>query len=548
MHKIEFSQSKTGLPTVKVDGIQYHSTYNPEREASRFLNSVLSTFNSKYPMCIIIIGAGLGYLDMILKRINSSIKVVNICLSEEFLNQSSHKPINTVVYKSDIELLEYLKTTVAEFELPGLRIIEWPPALKAFPQKIKAIRKVILNLTQEYSGNFKTTMALGKRWIKNSFLNFLFFNDPIKRIHLTNSPAIVITASGPSLENSLALIKAYREHIFLIALPSSLPIYSLYKIQPDLLALTDPGYYSAYHLSFYPRNKLNLLMPYSGVTGLWGSNFSFLPFLQTNFFEIELARKAGLQLSTIPSQGTVAATALNYAISLNPRVIIFAGLDFCFYDVFSHTRASGTDYYFYLESNKLNPYLTQKIHKLYSEKHLTLNGNKNDKTKYYISQSLHLYSTWFNNVISKSKPPIFRLNPSPVKLHGFININKREFESVVTNVKKTPIKKLSHKFRQRNFIIEYYEESQYPDFIQRKRILKNLLGNWINDLISLKKAKNGSVLLNNTFLNMAYYFDLKKLSEIKQNIIENNYKRATELSMELNESIITFLNKFLKML
>jgi len=543
MCKVELSLSRNKLPTAKINGIRYHSTYDPQREAIRFLENALGTPNSHLPLCLIIIGAGLGYLETAAKAINSSIKVINIHLCEELLKYRFPISTNSVVYSTPIQLLRYLKTKIAEFELPGLKVIEWPPANKLFPHKIKEVRETILTLTKEYSGNFKTTIALGKRWIKNSFLNFLFFDSPIKDIHFTNNPIIVITASGPTLEHSLSIIKKYRKYIFLIALPSSLPMYSYYEIQPDLLVLTDPGYYSIYHLSFYTRGKLNLLMPYSGVTGLWDLNYTLFPILQTNFFEIELAKKAKLKLLTIPSQGTVAATALNYSANLNPSAIVFAGLDLCFYDVFSHARISGSDYYFYLTSNKLHPYLTEKVFKLYSEKYIALKTQENNSTiNHYMSEPLYLYSKWFSNTAEQFNLPLFRLNASPVKLRGFINIEEEEFKSIIRSSGANASKLGKHAFR-----IEYYKH-QYPNFTERKQLLKKLIEHWLSELTVIEKTKITPSLLNDTFFNFAYYFDLKKLSELKQNIIENNYRRVRELVVELNDSIHTFLNKYLDIL
>ena len=54
---IELSESRTGDPTLRVGGIQFHSRYNPREEAGRLIGSA----ELKEGQPVVVLGAGLGY-------------------------------------------------------------------------------------------------------------------------------------------------------------------------------------------------------------------------------------------------------------------------------------------------------------------------------------------------------------------------------------------------------------------------------------------------------------------------------------------------------
>ena len=61
---IEVGESKTGKPTLRVAGIQFHSRYNPEQEAGRLIDS--ADLDAAVP--VLVVGAGLGYHALELRQ------------------------------------------------------------------------------------------------------------------------------------------------------------------------------------------------------------------------------------------------------------------------------------------------------------------------------------------------------------------------------------------------------------------------------------------------------------------------------------------------
>ncbi len=84
---------------------------------------------------------------------------------------------------------------------------------------------------------------------------------------------------------------------------------------------------------------------------------------------------------------------------------------------------------------------------------------------------------------------------------------------------------------------------QYPEIEKRKTILKNAIEDWISQLNRVSKAGN-KLLKDITFINFAYYINLKKLGVIKKTIIDGNSLMAIEMASNLNREIQNFLHEF----
>lgn len=69
---VELGDSKTGAPTLRVDGLQFHSRYNPEQEAGRLVDSV----DLKAESPVLVIGVGLGYHVLELLRRGHAVLVI----------------------------------------------------------------------------------------------------------------------------------------------------------------------------------------------------------------------------------------------------------------------------------------------------------------------------------------------------------------------------------------------------------------------------------------------------------------------------------------
>ena len=119
---------------------------------------------------------------------------------------------------------------------------------------------------------------------------------------------MVIAAAGPSLEESLGTLVQNRPAFFLIALPSALTALAEHGIWPDLLVITDPGYYSGVHLAPAARRRLKVAMPYTAVRDASRCASQIVLLNQGTFLEDAVLTSSAIPHLKIDQAGTVAAT------------------------------------------------------------------------------------------------------------------------------------------------------------------------------------------------------------------------------------------------
>ena len=79
--EISFGTSKNGEVTCSIDNISLHSRYNPQEEANKFVNNLITDFE---PSNIIITGPCLPYLVNPLKAKFTKSKIIAIQYSSDF--------------------------------------------------------------------------------------------------------------------------------------------------------------------------------------------------------------------------------------------------------------------------------------------------------------------------------------------------------------------------------------------------------------------------------------------------------------------------------
>ena len=133
-----------------------------------------------------------------------------------------------------------------------------------------------------------------------------------------------------------------------------------HKLVPDLVLVTDPGYYSLVHLQSLKGQGLTIACPLSAVRGVGQLGAQIYLFRQPHFFEEAFLKKSLRKLPPLfPPQGTVAATALQLALGANGREIIFCGLDFCYEDFKAHAQPNLSQWLCQTLETRLSPVYDQ---------------------------------------------------------------------------------------------------------------------------------------------------------------------------------------------
>jgi hypothetical protein len=347
-----------------------------------------------------------------------------------------------------------------------------------------------------------TTAALGRRWFRNAFRNFLLWEDRFLRPPAAERP-VLVAASGPSLERALPLIEAWRDRFSLWALPSSLLALATAGLQPDLVVLTDPGYYAAAHLHPVARLEPAVAMPLTGATGTWRVRARILPLSQGTFFERTLCALRGLRPVGLPSFGTVAASAFQLARVLGSPAVVFAGLDLSHLDVRTHVRPNVFDYFLEDRAGRLSPYL----HRLFAR--AALGGS-----------ALATYSGWFAALPPSSMPRLYRLHPSALSLSSFRSLDDEGFRSLAASFppgldhlpapQKSPPQSADSGARHR-------PRSSDPGISRRRRQAATLLCEWSERLEGARRDLTqegaGRLLADTICLSLCYYAAAPSLTE-----------------------------------
>lgn len=403
---------------MRVDGLALHSPYDPAREAERFAESSLGP---EPPSTVVILGEGLGYLTRWLADVHPAARVIRIYYSTGVFRSSLPIPSrHQQAWHPDLgtKVAEFLRGQISDLDVEGLRILEWPPSARLFPELSRAANEAVQQCLLELNGSLVTTMSMGRVWLRNSVFNFLSLDEVLEGAPCSSERTVVIVASGPSLESALPLLIDIRDAVDIWALPSSLPVLATAGLEPDLLFMTDPGYYAIHHLH-HAVPACPVAMPLSAARGLWeltprGSRPGPFLLAQPGILEEMFLRAMGVSAPLVAPHGTVAATALDLARVSTRGPVILAGLDMCTNDIVSHARPNEFEQFFLQRSSRTTPYYCFWYRRSADQNAIRVPGSDMARAPL----SLRTYAGWLGRDEAAAGPRLYRLLPSPVFLAG----------------------------------------------------------------------------------------------------------------------------------
>ena len=326
------------LPDHRVRGVTLHSSRDPVRQAERFVSYHLSADTR----VVIVVGAGFGYLIDALKRVRPQPKVVGLQLIREIGLESLAQADHAHVYEDPQSLTAFLYRVLSDPGSEGVQVLTWEPAIRAAGHAgLEALRTCGEALKRLHAER-QTSRHFQLRWLRNMLRNMHSLPD---EIHVPQiSGAVLLAASGPSLVESMPLLRRASEAGRLIAVSSALSALLAQDIMPNIVVSTDPGFWARSHLA--PLRTIapdkRPLIAYAITGQIPGSLQSgkVLPFAQG----LECEKLADVsQLLYIPESATVTLSAAALARTLGADKVVCAGLDLAFHDILSHAtpHASG---------------------------------------------------------------------------------------------------------------------------------------------------------------------------------------------------------------
>jgi len=402
MEQISIETSRSGEPAALIGPVRIHSAFNPGKEAARFLDTCLKDIRPNTP--VVIIGAGLGYLDRELKKNRPETNIIAIHLSKKLYQSrvdsgsDSHK-IRRWYPGIGQDIETFLFESLSETSIGGLKVLEWPASVRTMPEIAEKAATALSALIRRYSGNISATAIFGKKWILNSLRNYIELKQLVipKKI----SEPVVLAASGPSLENTITTLQKLKGRFQLWALPSSLPVLLRAGLEPHLIITTDPGFWARYHVRYFPEN-IPVAMPLSANHGL-NPVPPVLLLSQGIPGEKELLGNGKWTHMEIPAMGTVAATAIELWKRISTGSLFITGLDFCWYDLRSHARPHSFDGWLTMQSQRYNP-----INNILWNRARTLAPESSGLTR--SGPALKTYADWFRQNTPSGQ--IYRLTAS----------------------------------------------------------------------------------------------------------------------------------------
>jgi len=521
---LEIRTTRSGNRTACANGTYLHSPYDPRKEAGRFVNQALK---DRHPSIILLLGAGIGYIYEELARSRPNARVIAL-----FYDETVHNAFYTSLPKRMFwhpgrseSLLTFLRAQIHELEAEGLVLVEWPPSARIFPAQGLQANQAVHQLLREIRGSLITTSALGRRWLRNSLINFICIDKVFQPAESSDRNTTVIAASGPTLEDNIDFLRSHRDRIELWAVPSSLSFLLEHGLVPDMTILTDPSYYAFSHLQCAKDHNLHLAMPISAAGGSWriGSRVSLLS--QDAPFERILLKSAGIEAPSIPPQGTVSATALMLALQWRRGLVVFSGLDFCYRDIFSHARPNNFENW--LEVNRLQP-LHHQLFSLAADHAVRKEGGSRSNL------ALNTYAGWFSHVDRPDSTRIRRLHPSTTELPGIPEISEQELDRLVRRDGILCPKPL-------------LEVKNHPARQRRLRIVDSLLTGWIrrSEEIADEVAGSGSLeafLGDSESLSLVFLCNAAAITEMRRILRVEGQRAAVKRTLEVMGNHLEFLH------
>jgi len=225
------------------------------------------------------------------------------------------------------------------------RVIEVPlsAGYRLAPAFYAGVRHAVEAALREFWRNRLTLIALGSLQVRNTITNIGSLPSAGDFSRLSTTLPVVVAGAGPSLDDAVAVIRAVRGRVALLAVDTALPRLCAEGLSPDMVIaleaqaanlqdfLADRGAETilACDLSCHPM--VPRLFP--GRTCFFSSAFAPLRI----FGRLD---RAGLLPTVFPALGSVGVAAVHAALRLTKANVFLAGLDFSFPGGRTHARAT----------------------------------------------------------------------------------------------------------------------------------------------------------------------------------------------------------------
>ena len=440
-------ESKDGSKTFSADGIFYHSSYSPLKEAQRFVETSEFLYT---PKIIFIFEPGFSYCTAFFKKRFPECKLVCIRLFEHIFEDEKNWDL-VFRYNNELSFSQNLLLNFGEEALLCSTVVIWKPAEKLFESQLNSFLNNYKTTLENCKTLLVTRQFFEKKWLLNS-LNFITNIRNVIQPQIKTELPIVVCASGPSLKLCIKTIKDNKDKLFIICLSSALSVFNKNNITPDLVLSTDGGYWAGEHLkSLKKKTDIPLAVSCEAfVPKQILQNNPVLPLYyndESSYISSTILEEAKLEGFEALRNPTVSGTALFLAKAITENKIYFCGLDLASSSGFQHTQPN--------ELEKNNTVKDFRIN----------NAETRISRSRYNSDSLKVYRDWFSSLGESQVKNVFRVIDKNIQepLGNIKDISPAFFMSDIQNCSSS---------KSFTFITKPYENTNLKNIY--KQIIQNL--------------------------------------------------------------------------
>ena len=354
--KLEYFKSKKGLFTGKIivgeRRISLHSSFDPEKEAERFIRGqeIPSTSN------VVFLGVGLGYhiVYFLKQRKNNGFILLVERNPEVFFYMLNTVDISDYLSKGEISILidedpnvifKYIQMKTFDILANGVKIVPHLPSLNVFKNYYEKCAKVVNDAYIWCRINVITQIRKSAVFADNAFRNFMprLMHPGVKHLKgaFKGKPAIVV-ATGPSLRKNVNYLRKAKNRFIIIACDSSLKVLDEEGIEPDFVVSIDFTENTVYDFEGIKTSEDTYLIVDNEVCPVVVEKYSgkifFIDLIEKpvcNWFASITENKGSIEKGL-----SVSHTAFLFALYLGLNPIVLIGQDLAFSDDETHARGA----------------------------------------------------------------------------------------------------------------------------------------------------------------------------------------------------------------
>ena len=350
---------------------------------------------------------------------------------------------------------KFLEAQIPETDSSRICIIEWRPSLDYFREDYVKLLSATVEFIKRADAENRTTAAFGRRWVRNFFRNLKLLNQTI--LYRRSEIPVIVTGSGPSLEQAMPVIRKNQDNCLVIAASSSVMALSAAGIKADMAIATDGGSWALRHIYPFYRDSAAAAFAVNLCAAL-PSQCACTPHLIINdgsFWQSIVLHELALPSVIIPQRGTVTAAAVELAMILCGGNIYLAGMDLSINDIRTHAKPYAFDSLFFSRACRFAPVYSES----FTRSRLIQQG-----------QSMDIYAAWFKDQLAGWPKRIFSLGGGNKVFESALPDEQAVFKKELEFFKAVRVKEDPALFCERgaSTLIAAMNDSNYAEKIKKE--------------------------------------------------------------------------------